>query len=148
MIGVKALQKHGGRAGWFLGGGRLARVRRAYADPPQPLFRVNGKDAIGVAIVMRDGGDILTLGFKILDLAFETVPLTVETFVLVTNLPVELLCATLKAQRLVVLLLQRLDLLAQADKAIVGVLDLRPPRQNSPTTVAVTITHSEIATSE
>ena len=29
---------------------------------PQPMFRVNGKPAIGVAIAMRDGGDILTLG--------------------------------------------------------------------------------------
>ncbi len=26
------------------------------------MFRVNGKTAIGVAIAMRDGGDILTLG--------------------------------------------------------------------------------------
>ena len=33
-----------------------------YADPPQPMFRVNGKPAIGLAIAMRDGGDILTLG--------------------------------------------------------------------------------------
>jgi multidrug efflux pump subunit AcrB len=40
----------------------LARVRRTYADPPQPLFRVNGEPAIGLAIAMRDGGDILALG--------------------------------------------------------------------------------------
>jgi len=40
----------------------IARVRRGYADPPQPIFRVNGKDAIGLAIAMRDGGDILSLG--------------------------------------------------------------------------------------
>jgi multidrug efflux pump subunit AcrB len=52
----------------FVVGGRMlrlsdiARVRRAYADPPQPLFRVNGKPAIGLAIAMRDGGDILALG--------------------------------------------------------------------------------------
>src|SRR4029434_10837775 len=31
-------------------------------DPPQPLFRVNGQPAIGLAIAMRDGGDILALG--------------------------------------------------------------------------------------
>ena len=37
-------------------------VRRGYADPPQPMFRVNGKPAIGLAIAMRDGGDILALG--------------------------------------------------------------------------------------
>ena len=42
--------------------GDIADVRRAYVDPPQPMFRVNGKTAIGVAIAMRDGGDILTLG--------------------------------------------------------------------------------------
>ncbi len=40
----------------------VAEVRRGYADPPQPMFRVNGKPAIGLAIAMRDGGDILALG--------------------------------------------------------------------------------------
>src|SRR5262249_40668344 len=40
----------------------IAEVRRAYVDPPQPMFRINGKPAIGVAIAMREGGDILTLG--------------------------------------------------------------------------------------
>src|SRR5512134_2212684 len=55
----------------FVAGGRmlrlrdLAEVRRAYADPPQPLFRVNGEPAIGLAIAMRDGGDILALGDNI-----------------------------------------------------------------------------------
>ena len=43
----------------------IAEVRRAYADPPQPMFRVNGKSAIGIAISMREGGDILTLGRNI-----------------------------------------------------------------------------------
>ena len=45
--------------------GDIAEVRRIYADPPQPMFRVNGTPAIGVAIAMRDGGDILTLGQNI-----------------------------------------------------------------------------------
>ena len=55
----------------FLSNGRLIRlrdiaeVRRAFADPPQPMFRVNGKPAIGLAIAMRDGGDILALGRNI-----------------------------------------------------------------------------------
>ncbi len=40
----------------------IATVRRGYADPPQPMFRVNGVPAIGLAISMRDGGDILALG--------------------------------------------------------------------------------------
>ena len=52
----------------FAVGGRMlrlsdiARVRRGFADPPQPLFRVNAQPAIGLAIAMRDGGDILALG--------------------------------------------------------------------------------------
>ena len=55
----------------FAVGGRMlrlsdiAQVRRGYADPPQPLFRVNGQPAIGLAISMRDGGDILALGNNI-----------------------------------------------------------------------------------
>ncbi|SNS56932.1 Multidrug efflux pump subunit AcrB [Tardiphaga sp. OK246] len=40
----------------------IARITRGYSDPPQPLFRVNGEPAIGLAISMRDGGDILALG--------------------------------------------------------------------------------------
>lgn len=52
----------------FVAGGRtirlsdIAQVRRGYVDPPQPMFRVNGQPAIGLAIAMRDGGDILALG--------------------------------------------------------------------------------------
>jgi multidrug efflux pump subunit AcrB len=55
----------------FVAGGRILRlqdvatVRRGFADPPQPLFRVNGQPAIGLAIAMRDGGDILALGRNI-----------------------------------------------------------------------------------
>ena len=55
----------------FAAGGRMlrlsdiAQIRRSFADPPQPLFRVDGKPAIGLAIAMRDGGDILTLGKNI-----------------------------------------------------------------------------------
>jgi len=37
--------------------GDIAEVRRIYIDPPQPMFRVNGKPAIGLAIAMREGGD-------------------------------------------------------------------------------------------
>jgi multidrug efflux pump subunit AcrB len=43
----------------------IATVRRGFADPPQPMFRVNGRDAIGIGIAMRDGGDILALGRNI-----------------------------------------------------------------------------------
>jgi multidrug efflux pump subunit AcrB len=45
--------------------GDIADVRRIFVDPPQPMFRVNGKPAIGLAIAMREGGDILTLGRNI-----------------------------------------------------------------------------------
>lgn len=52
----------------FLADGRILRlsdiatVRRGLVDPPQPKFRVNGQDAIGLAVAMRAGGDILALG--------------------------------------------------------------------------------------
>jgi multidrug efflux pump subunit AcrB len=52
----------------FVANGRLVRlsdiaeVRRGYTDPPRPLFRVNGTPAIGLAISMREGGDVLALG--------------------------------------------------------------------------------------
>jgi multidrug efflux pump subunit AcrB len=55
----------------FAVGGRMlrlsdiAQVRRGFSDPPQPIFRVNGEPAIGLAIAMRDGGDILALGKNI-----------------------------------------------------------------------------------
>ncbi len=55
----------------FVAGGRIlrlsdiAQVRRDHSDPPQPLFRVNGEPAIGLAIAMREGGDILALGANI-----------------------------------------------------------------------------------
>jgi multidrug efflux pump len=55
----------------FAAGGRMlrlrdvAQVRRDFADPPQPLFHVNGEPAIGLAIAMRPGGDILALGRNI-----------------------------------------------------------------------------------
>ncbi len=55
----------------FVANGQLVRLRdianihRAYADPPQPMFRVNGKPAMGLAVSMREGGDILALGRNI-----------------------------------------------------------------------------------
>jgi multidrug efflux pump len=55
----------------FAVGGRMlrlsdiAQIQRGFADPPQPLFRVNGQPAIGLAIAMREGGDILALGKNI-----------------------------------------------------------------------------------
>ncbi|XXF08690.1 efflux RND transporter permease subunit [Pseudomonas sp. D1-3] len=40
----------------------IAEISRGYVDPPQALFRYNGKPAIGLAIAMRDGGNIQTFG--------------------------------------------------------------------------------------
>jgi multidrug efflux pump len=80
----------------FLSNGRLIRlrdiaeVRRALADPPQPMFRVNGKPAIGLAIAMRDGGDILALGRnvkKAIDENIADLPLGIDP-ALVSDQPV------------------------------------------------------------
>jgi multidrug efflux pump subunit AcrB len=42
--------------------GDIAHVTRGPADPVQPIFRVNGRQGIGLAIAMRKGGDVLALG--------------------------------------------------------------------------------------
>ncbi len=42
--------------------GDIAHVTRRPADPAQPIFRVNGRQGIGLAIAMRKGGDVLALG--------------------------------------------------------------------------------------
>jgi multidrug efflux pump len=42
--------------------GDIAQVTRGPADPVQPMFRVNGQDAIGLAVSMRKGGDVLAMG--------------------------------------------------------------------------------------
>ena len=42
--------------------GDIANVTRGPADPAQPIFRVNGREGIGLAIAMRTGGDVLALG--------------------------------------------------------------------------------------
>ncbi len=43
----------------------VATVRRGLPDPPQPLFHVNGAPAIGLAVSMREGGDVIALGENI-----------------------------------------------------------------------------------
>ena len=35
----------------------IAEVRREDKDPPDPIFRINGKPGLGLSISMRDGGD-------------------------------------------------------------------------------------------
>ncbi len=80
----------------FFSNGRLIRlrdiaeVRRAYSDPPQPMFRINGKPAIGLAIAMRDGGDIIALGRnvkKAIDESVADLPLGIDA-TLVSDQPV------------------------------------------------------------
>lgn len=43
----------------------VATIRRTYVDPPSELFRYNGKDAIGLAVGMRAGANILNFGEKL-----------------------------------------------------------------------------------
>jgi len=45
--------------------GDIAHVTRGPSDPAQPMFRVSGREGIGLAIAMRTGGDVLTLGHNI-----------------------------------------------------------------------------------
>ena len=40
----------------------IADVRRGDADPPSPIFRINGQPGLGLSVAMRDGGDVLALG--------------------------------------------------------------------------------------
>lgn len=42
----------------------IAQIRRDYVDPAQPMFRYNGQPAIGLALSMQNGGDILALGTR------------------------------------------------------------------------------------
>ncbi|MCA1713832.1 MAG: efflux RND transporter permease subunit [Gammaproteobacteria bacterium] len=42
--------------------GDVATVHRAFSDPAAPRMRFMGEDAIGIALAMKDGGDILGLG--------------------------------------------------------------------------------------
>ncbi|MBL8703431.1 MAG: efflux RND transporter permease subunit, partial [Rhodospirillales bacterium] len=47
----------------------IATIRRGYADPPQKMFRFNGEPAIGVAVSMAAGGNVLELGEKLRETA-------------------------------------------------------------------------------
>jgi multidrug efflux pump subunit AcrB len=47
----------------------LATIEHGYADPPQKMFRVNGKPAIGIGISMRPGGNVLHMGHELKKIA-------------------------------------------------------------------------------
>ena len=67
----------------------IAEVQRGDADPPQPIFRINGKPGLGLAISMRDGGDVLALGHNIQQAMQElkaNLPIGIEP-VMVANQP-------------------------------------------------------------
>ena len=49
--------------------GDIATIQRGYQDPPAPQMRFNGQPAIGIAVSMASGGDIIGLG-KRLDQTF------------------------------------------------------------------------------
>ncbi|ARS50155.1 MULTISPECIES: efflux RND transporter permease subunit [Pseudomonadaceae] len=59
----------------------VAEVKRGFNDPPAPRMRFMGEDAIGLAVSMKAGGDILVLG-KALEGEFarlqQTLPLGME----------------------------------------------------------------------
>ena len=61
--------------------GDVAEVHRGFNDPPAPRMRFMGEDAIGIAVSMKSGGDILVLG-EALEREFarlqETLPLGME----------------------------------------------------------------------
>lgn len=42
--------------------GDIAQVKRGFADPASPKMRFMGEEAIGIAVAMKQGGDILQLG--------------------------------------------------------------------------------------
>jgi multidrug efflux pump len=49
--------------------GDVAEIRRGFADPAAPRMRFMGENAIGIAVAMRAGGDIIRLG-EVLDSEF------------------------------------------------------------------------------
>ena len=57
-IGVQA-------GGQFFRLGDIATVKRGYVDPPAPRMRVKGEPAIGVAIAMNKGADVIKLGERL-----------------------------------------------------------------------------------
>ena len=57
-IGIQA-------GGQFFRLGNIATVTRGYADPPAPRMRVKGEPAIGVAVAMNKGSDVIKIGERL-----------------------------------------------------------------------------------
>ena len=51
--------------GQFFRLGDIARITRGYTDPPAPRMRVQGQPAVGIAIAMNRGGDVIKLGERL-----------------------------------------------------------------------------------
>ena len=67
----------------------IATVRRGYVDPPQPMYRFNGQPALGLAVSMTAGADVLALGEALKEKAHEitgNLPIGVDMH-LVSNQP-------------------------------------------------------------
>ena len=45
--------------------GDIAKISRGFIDPPAPRMRVHGQPAIGIAIAMGKGGDVIALGERL-----------------------------------------------------------------------------------
>ncbi|MFB2531355.1 efflux RND transporter permease subunit [Paracoccus sp. p4-l81] len=45
----------------------VATIRRGYEDPPAEVFRFDGQDAVGIAVGMKSGANILTFGKALRD---------------------------------------------------------------------------------
>jgi multidrug efflux pump len=45
--------------------GDIAKIERRYAEPAEPMMYFNGQPAIGIAVSMEPGGNILTLGSEL-----------------------------------------------------------------------------------
>ena len=45
--------------------GDIATVKRGFVDPPAPRMRVQGQPAVGIAIAMNKGGDVIRLGERL-----------------------------------------------------------------------------------
>lgn len=61
--------------------GDIARIERSYSDPPDPKMFYNGRPAIGLALSMAQGGNILELGATLeqtLDRIKQDLPLGLE----------------------------------------------------------------------
>lgn len=57
-IGIQA-------GGQFFRLGDIATVKRGYVDPPAPRMRVKGEPAIGVAVAMNKGADVIKIGERL-----------------------------------------------------------------------------------